>query len=65
MTIHNRRHDDQGADFAAVLVCIACAIVLFVWVLPTAIDKEAAYTEAGLNQSISKAQRMEIMEAHK
>lgn len=67
MTIHNRRYDDphSQANFAAVLVCLAVAFILFVWVLPTVIDKELAYTEAGLEQSISKAQRLEIMEAHK
>lgn len=50
--------------FLALLVCIAVAIVLFVYVFPTAIDREAAYTEAGLNQSISKERRMEIVENH-
>jgi hypothetical protein len=53
------------ANFAAILVCIAFWIVFFVYALPTAIDREAAYTEEGLNQSISKIQRMEIMENHK
>ena len=60
----NHRHEDQEADFAAVLVCLAVAFILFVWVLPTAIDRELAYTEAGLEKSLSNAQRLEIMEAH-
>ncbi len=50
--------------FLALIVCTAVAIVLFIYVFPTAIDREAAYTEAGLEQSISKERRMEIMEAH-
>ena len=56
---------DQSADFAAALVCIAAAFILFIYVMPTAIDRELAYTEAGLEQSLSNAQRMEIMEAQK
>ena len=56
---------DQSADFAAALVCIAAAFIMFVYVMPTAIDRELAYTAAGLEQSLSKAQRLEIMEAHK
>ena len=56
---------DQSADFAAVLVCIAAAFILFIYVMPTAIDRELAYTEAGLEQSLSKAQRLEIMERQK
>jgi len=56
---------DQSADFAAALVCIAAAFIMFVYVMPTAIDRELAYTEAGLEQSLSKAQRLEIMERQK
>ncbi len=56
---------DQSADFAAALVCIAFAFILFLYVMPTAIDRELAYTEAGLEQSLSKAERLEIMEAQK
>ena len=56
---------DQSADFAAAIVCIAAAFILFCYVLPTSIDRELAYTEAGLDQSLSNSQRLEIMEAHK
>ena len=51
--------------FLAALICLAVAFVLFIYVIPTAIDREAAYTEAGLEQTITYAQRMEVMEAHK
>jgi len=66
-----RSHQSQGGHamkpetFLAALVCLAATFILFVYVMPTAIDRELAYTEAGLEQSLSKAQRLEIMEAHK
>ena len=51
--------------FLAAIICLAVTVALFAYVIPTAIDREAAYTEAGLEQSISKSQRLEIMERHK
>ena len=51
--------------FLAAICCLAAAFVLFVYVMPTAIDRELAYTEAGLEKSLSNAQRLEIMEVHK
>ena len=51
--------------FLAAICCLAAAFILFIYVMPTAIDRELAYTEAGLEQSLSNAQRMEIMEAQK
>ena len=51
--------------FLAAIICLAVAFVLVVWALPTAIDREAAYTDAGLEKSVTYAQRLEVMEAHK
>ena len=56
---------DQSAEFAAALVCLAALVVLVVYVMPTAIDRELAYTEAGLEQSLTNAERVEIMERQK
>lgn len=51
--------------FLAAIICLAVAFSLFVYVIPTVIDREAAYTEAGLEKSITYAQRLEVLEAHK